>query len=153
MHFVIKQLKLILNKNKTRNKLPLKNLLLISFDFILTRKIIHVIIKVYKCYKSIVTQFRNWISSEFLQHCLVQMIRLNLPSYWFIKKSKISQQQSNDVMYIQTRRKINRKPQKPILSQQKKKGNFIHTRYHQYFYKIRNHNQGQNYFLNCVGFF
>lgn len=121
MHFIIKQLKLILNKNKTRNEVPLKKLLLISFDFILTRKIINVIIKVYKCYKSIVTQFRNWISSEFLYHCLVQMIRSNLPSYWFIKKRKISQQQSNDVMYIQTRGKINRKPQKPILSQQKKK--------------------------------
>lgn len=126
MHFVIKQLKLILNKNKTRNKLPLKKLLLISFDFILTRKIIHVIIKVYKCYKSIVTQFRNWISSEFLQHCLVQMIRLNLPSYWFIKKSKISQQQSNDVMYIQTRMKNKQKTTKTFNSQKKKEISSIH---------------------------
>lgn len=126
MHFVIKQLKLILNKNKIRNKLPLKKLLLISFDFILTRKIIHVIIKVYKCYKSIVTQFRNWISSEFLQHCLVQMIRLNLPSYWFIKKSKISQQQSNDVMYIKTRMKNKQKTTKTFNSQKKKKILSIH---------------------------
>lgn len=126
MHFVIKQLKLILNENKTRNKLPLKKLLLISLDFILTRKIIHVIIKVYKCYKSIVTQFRNWISSEFLQHCLVQMIRLNLPSYWFIKKSKISQQQSNDVMYIKTRMKNKQKTTKTFNSQKKKKILSIH---------------------------